>query len=76
MIELQELCKVYAQGDSEIAGLDGVSLRAERGRVAPTEYPPGTLRERLFGAGPRLPDRHPGASYRRLGELAGAAAAA
>jgi alkanesulfonate monooxygenase SsuD/methylene tetrahydromethanopterin reductase-like flavin-dependent oxidoreductase (luciferase family) len=49
----------------------------QRRGVAPTEYPPGTLRQRLFGEGPRLPDRHPGASYRRLGEgaeLAGTAA--
>jgi long-chain alkane monooxygenase len=47
--------------------------------VAPTEYAPGTLREKLFGAGPRLPESHPGAAYRRLGETderltAGAAA--
>jgi alkanesulfonate monooxygenase SsuD/methylene tetrahydromethanopterin reductase-like flavin-dependent oxidoreductase (luciferase family) len=49
----------------------------QRRGAAPTEYPPGTLRERLFGEGPRLPERHPGASYRHLGEqaeLAGAAA--
>jgi FMN-dependent oxidoreductase (nitrilotriacetate monooxygenase family) len=50
----------------------------QRRGVAPTDYAPGpTLRERLFGEGPRLPDRHPGAGYRRLGEtetLAGAAA--
>ena len=44
--------------------------------VAPTEYAPGTLREKLFGEGPRLPDRHPGASYRRLGEAARVAAGA
>jgi FMN-dependent oxidoreductase (nitrilotriacetate monooxygenase family) len=42
----------------------------QRRGVAPTSYPPGTLRERLFGEGPRLPDRHPGASFRRLGEQA------
>jgi alkanesulfonate monooxygenase SsuD/methylene tetrahydromethanopterin reductase-like flavin-dependent oxidoreductase (luciferase family) len=28
------------------------------------EYSPGTLREKLFGAGPYLPDRHVGRSYR------------
>jgi long-chain alkane monooxygenase len=40
----------------------------QRRGVAPTEYAPGpTLRQRLFGEGPRLPDRHPGASYRNLG---------
>jgi hypothetical protein len=52
----------------------------QRRGVAPTEYQPGTLREKLFGAGPRLPESHPGASYRRLGEAealtAGARAAA
>ncbi|KOR02215.1 LLM class flavin-dependent oxidoreductase [Pluralibacter gergoviae] len=29
------------------------------------EYQPGTLREKLFGAGPRLEAPHPGAGYRR-----------
>ncbi|HVW48066.1 MAG TPA: LLM class flavin-dependent oxidoreductase [Solirubrobacterales bacterium] len=48
----------------------------QRRGVAPTEYPTGTLREKLFGAGPRLPDRHPGASYRRLGEAGRVAAGA
>jgi long-chain alkane monooxygenase len=33
----------------------------------PTEYRPGTLREKLFGAGPYLPDNHPAARYRNLG---------
>jgi hypothetical protein len=31
-----------------------------------TEYTPGTLREKLFGGGPRLPETHPGAGYRDL----------
>lgn len=31
-----------------------------------TEYAPGTLRDKLFGAGPRLPDSHPAAGYRDL----------
>ncbi|MBB3105029.1 LLM class flavin-dependent oxidoreductase [Azomonas macrocytogenes] len=35
-----------------------------------TEYAPGTLREKLFGAGPRLPESHPGAGYRDLAALA------
>jgi FMN-dependent oxidoreductase (nitrilotriacetate monooxygenase family) len=49
----------------------------QRRGVAPTEYPPGpTLRERLFGAGPHLPESHPGAGYRRLGERVAAGAAA
>ncbi len=29
------------------------------------EYAPGTFREKLFGSGPRLPDRHPAAAVRR-----------
>lgn len=33
------------------------------------DYAPGTLREKLFGAGPRLPDAHPGARYRDLASL-------
>ena len=34
--------------------------------AAPTRRPmrPGTLREKLFGAGPRLPERHPAAAAR------------
>ena len=40
----------------------------QRRGVAPTEYAPGpTLRQRLFDGGARLPETHPGASYRRLG---------
>ena len=35
-----------------------------RGRYR-TAYEPGSLRHRLFGAGDRLPARHPGARYRR-----------
>ncbi|MQT15168.1 LLM class flavin-dependent oxidoreductase [Segnochrobactrum spirostomi] len=35
--------------------------------VYKTDYAPGTLREKLFGAGPRLPDTHPGAGFRNLG---------
>ncbi len=30
-----------------------------------TEYEDSSLRDRLFGAGDRLPDRHGGAGYRR-----------
>jgi FMN-dependent oxidoreductase (nitrilotriacetate monooxygenase family) len=30
------------------------------------DYAPGTLRDKLFGAGPRLPETHPGARYRNL----------
>lgn len=30
------------------------------------EYAPGTLREKLLGGGPRLPDTHPAAGYRKF----------
>lgn len=33
------------------------------------EYAPGTLREKLFGEGPRLPEIPSGSGYRNLGEL-------
>ena len=33
------------------------------------EYRPGTLREKLFGEGPRLAAPHPGAAYRDLGRI-------
>ncbi|QBE50394.1 LLM class flavin-dependent oxidoreductase [Leucobacter triazinivorans] len=36
----------------------------QRRGVYPTEYAPGTLRDKLFGAGDRLPDDHRGAGYR------------
>ncbi|MFJ6653475.1 NtaA/DmoA family FMN-dependent monooxygenase [Microbacterium sp. NPDC091313] len=35
-----------------------------RGRMREAYVPGETLRERLLGAGPRLPDRHPAARYR------------
>ena len=35
--------------------------------VYPRDYSPGTLREKLFGAGPYLPATHPAARYRDLG---------
>ncbi len=38
----------------------------QRRGVYPTAYRPGTLREKLFGAGPLLPDDHPGARYRDI----------
>jgi hypothetical protein len=37
--------------------------------VYKTEYAPGTLREKLFGEGARLPLVHPGSGYRDLGAL-------
>jgi FMN-dependent oxidoreductase (nitrilotriacetate monooxygenase family) len=39
--------------------------------VYKTEYAPGTLREKLLGAGPKLADIHPGAGYRDLAALRG-----
>lgn len=38
----------------------------QRRGVYQTEYRPGTLREKLFGAGPLLPDNHPAAQYRDI----------
>ena len=38
----------------------------QRRGVYRTAYAPGTLREKLFGRGPRLPETHRGARYRRL----------
>ncbi|MED4917491.1 MULTISPECIES: LLM class flavin-dependent oxidoreductase [Geobacillus] len=32
-----------------------------------TAYPPGTMREKLFGHGPHLPHHHPAAAFRSLG---------
>ena len=40
------------------------------------EYSVGTLREKLFGAGPRLPATHPAARYRDLAAVAGQGRAA
>jgi alkanesulfonate monooxygenase SsuD/methylene tetrahydromethanopterin reductase-like flavin-dependent oxidoreductase (luciferase family) len=40
------------------------------------EYSSGTLREKLFGAGPRLPATHPAARYRDLAAVAGRGRAA
>ncbi|MGQ1360591.1 LLM class flavin-dependent oxidoreductase [Acinetobacter baumannii] len=37
--------------------------------VYQTSYAQGTLREKLFGAGPYLPENHRGAKYRNLNEL-------
>ncbi len=37
--------------------------------VYQTSYTQGTLREKLFGAGPYLPENHRGAKYRNLKEL-------
>jgi len=41
----------------------------QRRGAYPTTYPPGTLREKLFGEGPYLPADHPGSRYRDLSRL-------
>ncbi|MEV4421355.1 LLM class flavin-dependent oxidoreductase [Patulibacter sp. NPDC049589] len=46
----------------------------QRRGAYPTEYAPGTLRHKLLGRGPRLPDEHRGASY-RVGEARSTGAA-
>ncbi|MCK6394775.1 LLM class flavin-dependent oxidoreductase [Zoogloea sp.] len=38
----------------------------QRRGVYPTAYKPGTLREKLFGEGPLLPESHPAARYRDI----------
>lgn len=40
-----------------------VPVLQKRGRH-PAQYKPGTFREKLFGAGARLPDAHPAAAFR------------
>ena len=42
----------------------------QRRGVYKRDYAAGTLREKLFGAGPRLPASHPGARYRDLPAMA------
>ena len=38
----------------------------QRRGVYPTAYREGTLREKLFGDGPYLPENHPAARYRDI----------
>ncbi|HSP51820.1 MAG TPA: LLM class flavin-dependent oxidoreductase [Cryobacterium sp.] len=54
--------------------IDGVLPELQKRGLAQTEYSPGTLREKLFGSGPHLSDRHPAAAYR--GAFAASSAAA
>lgn len=46
--------------------IDHVVPELQRRGAYKTEYRDGTLREKLFGRGPRLPDTHRAASYRRV----------
>lgn len=48
----------------------------QRRGVYPTDYTPGTLREKLFGEGPRLAAPHPAARYRDIEAVKRAEAAA
>jgi long-chain alkane monooxygenase len=48
----------------------------QRRGVYKRDYALGTLREKLFGAGPRLSNNHPGARYRDLASVQGALHAA
>lgn len=44
--------------------IEGVLPELRQRGLAQSEYAPGTLREKLFGVGSRLNDRHPAARYR------------
>jgi long-chain alkane monooxygenase len=44
--------------------IEYVAPELQRRGLMQCEYSPGTLREKLFGAGPYLPDRHIGRSFR------------
>ena len=44
--------------------IDGVLPELRRRGLAQSEYAPGTLREKMFGAGPHLPASHPATAYR------------
>ena len=45
--------------------VDLIVPELQRRGVLKRDYRPGTLREKLFGAGARLPSSHPGAGHRR-----------
>ena len=44
--------------------IEHVVPELQRRGVYRTAYDPGTLREKLFGRGPRLPPAHPGSRFR------------
>jgi hypothetical protein len=49
--------------------VDHLVPELQRRGVYPEQYQPGTLREKLFGDGPRLPAGHRGAAYRTARQL-------
>jgi FMN-dependent oxidoreductase (nitrilotriacetate monooxygenase family) len=52
---------------------DHVVPELQRRGLYKAAYAPGSLREKLFGRGPRLPESHPGARYRRPANRPGGA---
>jgi FMN-dependent oxidoreductase (nitrilotriacetate monooxygenase family) len=50
--------------------IDGVTPVLQERGLQQREYAPGTLREKLTGGGPRLPDTHAAAGYRRVAAAA------
>ena len=54
--------------------IQGVLPELQRRGLAQTEYSPGTLREKIFGRGPRLEPTHPATRFRgAFGDLSAAA---
>jgi long-chain alkane monooxygenase len=53
--------------------IDHVIPELQARGLAQTEYAPGTLRDKLFRAGPELPQRHPARQWRGAFQSAGAA---
>ena len=67
----------YAVAHETFAAVAGLLVpELQRRGVYQREYRPGTLREKLFGQGPRLSAPHPGAQWRDLGARLRAATAA
>ncbi|MDF2825595.1 MAG: Alkane monooxygenase, partial [Mycobacterium sp.] len=44
--------------------IDHVIPELQKRGLAQTEYQPGTLRDKIFGAGPEVPGRHPARRWR------------
>jgi len=58
------------QPQSHIDFVELVVPELQKRGVYKKEYRPGTLREKLYGAGARLPDTHPAAAFRRGADAA------